>query len=253
MNTLLEAEHLTKIFTRRGKESFKAVDDVSFSLKEGETLGIVGESGSGKSTLAKLITRLTDVTEGTLKFQGKDITRVKQSQLKDVYGNIQMVFQNPAGSFDPRRTLGDGIGESLRNRGMKKADIAKRVKEVLKQCGLDEEFAGRYPHEVSGGQCQRAAIARALAVEPKVLICDEATSALDVTIQQQIMELLTELKETQGLSFVFICHNLALVQMFCDRVLVLHDGKVIESGSPDDIINEPKEEYTKKLVEAVLE
>ena len=253
MNTLLEAEHLTKVFTQRGKESFKAVDDVSFSLKEGETLGIVGESGSGKSTLAKMITRLTDVTEGTLKFQGKDITRVKQSQLKDVYGNIQMVFQNPAGSFDPRRTLGDGIGESLRNRGMKKADIAKRVKEVLKQCGLDEEFAGRYPHEVSGGQCQRAAIARALAVEPKVLICDEATSALDVTIQQQIMELLQELKETQGLSFVFICHNLALVQMFCDRVLVLHDGKVIESGSSDDIINEPKEEYTKKLVEAVLE
>ena len=253
MNTLLEAEHLTKVFTQRGKESFKAVDDVSFSLKEGETLGIVGESGSGKSTLAKMITRLTDVTEGTLKFQGKDITRVKQSQLKDVYGNIQMVFQNPAGSFDPRRTLGDGIGESLRNRGMKKADIAKRVKEVLKQCGLDEQFAGRYPHEVSGGQCQRAAIARALAVEPKILICDEATSALDVTIQQQIMELLTELKETQGLSFVFICHNLALVQMFCDRVLVLHDGKVIESGSPDDIINEPKEEYTKKLVEAVLE
>lgn len=253
MNTLLEAEHLTKIFTRRGKESFKAVDDVSFSLKEGETLGIVGESGSGKSTLAKLITRLTDVTEGTLKFQGKDITRLKQSQLKDVYGNIQMVFQNPAGSFDPRRTLGDGIGESLRNRGMKKEDVAKRVKELLEQCGLDEEFTGRYPHEVSGGQCQRAAIARALAVEPKVLICDEATSALDVTIQQQIMELLTELKETQGLSFVFICHNLALVQMFCDRVLVLHDGKVIESGSPDDIINEPKEEYTKKLVEAVLE
>ena len=253
MNTLLEAEHLTKIFTRRGKESFKAVDDVSFSLKEGETLGIVGESGSGKSTLAKLITRLTDVTEGTLKFQGKDITRLKQSQLKDIYGNIQMVFQNPAGSFDPRRTLGDGIGESLRNRGMKKEDVAKRVKELLEQCGLDEEFAGRYPHEVSGGQCQRAAIARALAVEPKVLICDEATSALDVTIQQQIMELLTELKETQGLSFVFICHNLALVQMFCDKVLVLHDGMVVESGSPDDIINEPKEEYTKKLVEAVLE
>ena len=253
MNALLEAEHLTKIFTRRGKESFKAVDDVSFSLQEGETLGIVGESGSGKSTLAKMITRLTDVTEGTLKFQGKDITRLKQSQLKDVYGNIQMVFQNPAGSFDPRRTLGDGIGESLRNRGMKKENVAKRVKELLEQCGLDEQFAGRYPHEVSGGQCQRAAIARALAVEPKILICDEATSALDVTIQQQIMELLQELKEKHGLSFIFICHNLALVQMFCDKVLVLYDGKVAESGRPDDIINEPKEEYTKKLVEAVLE
>lgn len=253
MNTLLEAEHLTKVFTQRGKGSFKAVDNVSFSLKERETLGIVGESGSGKSTLAKIITRLTDITDGTLKFQGKDITKLKQRQMKDIYGNIQMVFQNPAGSFDPRRTLGDGIGESLRNRGMKKEDVAKRVKELLEQCGLDEGFAGRYPHEVSGGQCQRAAIARALAVEPKVLICDEATSALDVTIQQQIMELLQELKEKHGLSFIFICHNLALVQMFCDKVLVLHDGMVVESGSPDDIINEPKEEYTKKLVEAVLE
>lgn len=253
MNTLLEAEHLTKVFTKRGKGSFKAVDDVSFFLKERETLGIVGESGSGKSTLAKMITRLTDITDGTLKFQGKDITKLKQRQMKDIYGNIQMVFQNPAGSFDPRRTLGDGIGESLRNRGMKKEDVAKRVKELLEQCGLDEEFAGRYPHEVSGGQCQRAAIARALAVEPKILICDEATSALDVTIQQQIMELLQELKEKHGLSFIFICHNLALVQMFCDKVLVLYDGKVVESGCPDDIINEPKEEYTKKLVEAVLE
>ena len=238
MNTLLEAEHLTKVFAQRGKEPFKAVDDVSFSLQAGETLGIVGESGSGKSTLAKMITRLTDITDGTLKFQGKDITKLKQSQLRDVYGNIQMVFQNPTGSFDPRRTLGDGIGESLRNRGMKKAE---------------EELAKRYPHEVSGGQCQRAAIARALAVEPKVLICDEATSSLDVTIQKQIMELLEELKDTHGLSFIFICHNLALVQSFCDKVLVLYDGKVVESGKPDDIINEPKEAYTKKLVDAVFE
>ena len=253
MNTLLEAEHLTKVFPQRGKESFKAVDDVSFSLKAGETLGIVGESGSGKSTLAKMITRLTDITEGTLKFQGKDITKLKQRQLKDVYGKIQMVFQNPVGSFDPRRTLGDGIGESLRNRGMKKTEVAKRVKELLEQCGLDEEFAGRYPHEVSGGQCQRAAIARALAIEPKVLICDEATSSLDVTIQKQIMELLEDLKDTHGLSFIFICHNLALVQSFCDKVLVLSEGKVVESGKPDDIINEPQETYTKKLVDAVFE
>lgn len=253
MNILLEAEHLTKVFTQRGKESFKAVDDASFSLKAGETLGIVGESGSGKSTLAKMVTRLTDITEGSLKFQGKDITKLKQSQLKDVYGNIQMVFQNPVGSFDPRRTLGDGIGESLRNRGMKKAEATKRAKELLEQCGLDGEFADRYPHEVSGGQCQRAAIARALAVEPKILICDEATSSLDVTIQKQIMELLEELKDTHGLSFIFICHNLALVQSFCDKVLVLYEGKVVESGCPDDIINEPKVEYTRKLVDAVFE
>ena len=252
MSILLEAEHLTKIFVSRGQNSFKAVDNVSFALQTGETLGIVGESGSGKSTLAKMLTRLTDITDGTLKFEGKDITKQKTSQLKEVYGNIQMVFQNPAGSFDPRRTLGDGIGESLRNRGMKKKDIEKRVAEVLEQCGLSSEFAKRYPHEVSGGQCQRAAIARALAVEPKVLICDEATSALDVTIQKQIMDLLKELKEKHGLSFIFICHNLALVQMFCDRVLVLHDGKVVESGLPDEIINEPKQAYTRKLVEAVF-
>ena len=252
MSILLEAEHLTKIFTQRGKEPFKAVDDVSFVLKEGESLGIVGESGSGKSTLAKMLIRLIDITEGTLKFNGNDITRLKQSQLREVYGNIQMVFQNPVGSFDPRRTLGDGIGESLRNRGMKKTETEKRVAELLEQCGLDREYAKRYPHEVSGGQCQRAAIARALAVNPRVLICDEATSALDVTIQKQIMELLQELKEKQGLSFIFICHNLALVQMFCDRVLVLYEGKVVEGGIPDEIINYSKMEYTKNLIDSVL-
>ena len=252
MSILLEAEHLTKVFSQRGKDSFKAVDDVSFVLKEGETLGIVGESGSGKSTLAKMLTRLIDITEGTLKFEGNDITKLNQSQLKDVYGNIQMVFQNPVGSFDPRKTLGDGIGESLRNRGMKKAEIEKRIAELLEQCGLEKEYAKRYPHEVSGGQCQRAAIARALAVNPKVLICDEATSALDVTIQKQIMELLQELKEKQGLSFIFICHNLALVQMFCDRVLVLYEGRAVEEGTPDEIINYPKMDYTRNLVDSVL-
>ena len=238
MSTLLEAEHLTKIFTQRGKESFKAVDDVSFTLKPGETLGIVGESGSGKSTLAKMITRLTDITEGTLKFEGKDITRLKHNQLKDVYGNIQMVFQNPVGSFDPRRTLGDGIGESLRNRGMKKADIEKRVAELLEQCGLSSEFAKRYPHEVSGGQCQRAAIARALAIAPRLLICDEITSALDVTVQKEILELLNALRTRQGrgLSILFICHDISLVQQFCDRVLVMYHGEIVEEGTPDEVV-----------------
>ena len=253
MSIILEAEHLTKVFTTKGKEVLKAVDDVSFQLESGEILGIVGESGCGKSTLAKLITRLTDMTSGTLIFDGKDITNLTGRERKDFYGKIQMVFQNPLTSFDPRRTLGDGIGESLRNRGMKKEERNRRITEVLEQAGLSSEFADRYPHEVSGGQCQRAAIARALAVEPAILICDEATSALDVTIQKQIMDLLLELKEKQGLSFIFICHNLALVQMFCDRVLVLYDGKVIESGTTDEIINYPKEEYTKKLIESACE
>ena len=252
MSVLLEAEHLTKIFLQKGKEPFQAVSDVSFTLASGETLGIVGESGSGKSTLAKMLTRLTDINSGTLKFEGKNITKLKQKELKPIYWKIQMEFQNPTGSFDPRKTLEDGIGESLRNRGMKKAEIEKRVGELLEQCGLDRAFAKRYPHEVSGGQCQRAAIARALAVQPQILICDEATSALDVTIQKQIMELLGELKEKHGLSFIFICHNLALVQMFCDKVLVLSEGKVVESGTPDDIINHPKDPYTRMLVEAVF-
>ena len=250
MSVILEAEHLTKIFTRRGSEPLKAVDDVSFQLRSGETLGIVGESGSGKSTLAKMLTRLTDISSGTLKVEEKDITSLKRRELREMYGTIQMVFQDPVSSFDPRKTLGYGIGESLRNRGMKKTEVDERVKQALEQCGLSSEFADRYPHEVSGGQCQRAAIARALIVEPKILICDEATSALDVTIQKQIMELLQELKEKRGLSFIFICHNLALVQEFCDRVLVLYDGKNVEEGTTDKVIFHPQNEYTKKLIES---
>ncbi len=250
MSVILEAEHLTKIFTRRGSEPLKAVDDVSFQLRSGETLGIVGESGSGKSTLAKMLTRLTDISSGTLKVEEKDITSLKRRELREMYGTIQMVFQDPVSSFDPRKTLGYGIGESLRNRGMKKTEVDESVKQALEQCGLSREFADRYPHEVSGGQCQRAAIARALIVEPKILICDEATSALDVTIQKQIMELLQELKEKRGLSFIFICHNLALVQEFCDRVLVLYDGKNVEEGTTDKVILHPQNEYTKKLIES---
>ena len=252
MNVILEAEHLTKSFEQKGKETIKAVDDVSFQIYQGETLGIVGESGSGKSTIAKLLTRLTDATEGCIKFHGKDITKSRGRQLTEVYGKVQMVFQNPTGSFDPRRTLGDGIGESLKNRGKTRSEIDREVIRLLQICGLDAEYAKRYPHEVSGGQCQRAAIARALAVKPEILICDEATRALDVTIQKQIMELLMYLKEKQGLSFLFICHNLALVQMFCDRVLVLHEGKVAEQGTPDEVICHPKDDYTKKLVASVL-
>lgn len=248
---ILEVQNLKKTFLS-GKKSFTAVEDVSFFLNAGEVLGIVGESGSGKSTVAKMITHLTDITDGKIFFLGKDITHAKGKALRETYRELQMVFQTPAGSFDPRCTIGDGIGESLRNMGISKKETRNRVEKLLLTCGLTPEYADRYPHQVSGGECQRAAIARALALEPKVLICDEATSALDVTIQKQIMELLEDLKEKNGLSFIFICHNLALVQMFCDRVLVLYEGKVVERGIPDDIINEPKEEYTQRLVDAVL-
>lgn len=252
MEPILEAKGLRKVFREQGRRDFTAVDNISFTLYPGETLGIVGESGSGKSTIAKLITRLLDPTEGKILLDGQDITHLKGTALRDAYSKIQMVFQTPMGSFDPRKTLGNGIGESLRNKGVPKAEIRRRVAELLGQCGLSEEFAERYPHQVSGGQCQRAAIARALAAEPKVLICDEATSALDVTVQKQVIELLRDLKEEKGLSYVFICHNLGLVQQFCDRLFVMKDGKVVEEGLPDEVIMHPKEAYTRMLVASVF-
>lgn len=250
-DVILEAQHLKKVFMS-GKKSMTAVDDVSFELRQGECLGIVGESGSGKSTIVKMITHLQSITEGNVILKGKDITHVKGKELREVYKDIQMVFQMPMESFDPRCTLGDGIGESLRNMGLSRKETRERVEKLLERCGLDKEYADRYPHQVSGGQCQRAAIARALAVEPSVLICDEATSALDVTVQKQILELLMELKQKEKFSFLLICHDLALVQAFCDRVLVLYHGETVESGTPDEIINHPKMDYTKKLIDSVL-
>ena len=248
---ILKADHLKKIFVS-GKKSTTAVDDVSFELARGECLGIVGESGSGKSTIAKMITHLESITEGQVFLKGKDITHARGKDLRETYQDIQMVFQMPMESFDPRCTLGDGIGESLRNMGINRKETRKRVENLLERCGLDAEYADRYPHQVSGGQCQRAAIARALAVSPEILICDEATSALDVTVQKQILELLIELKQKDNLSFILICHDLALVQAFCDKVLVLYHGKTVEYGTPDEIINHPKMEYTKNLIDSVL-
>ena len=210
---ILKADHLKKVFIS-GKKSMTAVDDVSFELERGECLGIVGESGSGKSTIAKMITHLEPVTDGQIFLKGKDITHVGGKSLRKTYQDIQMVFQMPMESFDPRCTLGDGIGESLRNMGINRTETRTRVENLLERCGLSKEYADRYPHQVSGGQCQRAAIARALAVSPEILICDEATSALDVTVQKQILELLIELKEKENLSFILICHDLALVQAF---------------------------------------
>ena len=174
-----------------------------------------------------------------------------EKNLREIYREMQMVFQTPAESFDPRCTLGDGIGESLRNMGINKKETRNRVEKLLLICGLTPEYADRYPHQVSGGECQRAAIARALAVEPKILICDEATSALDVTVQKQIMELLQKLKKKPAV-LSFICHDLALVQLFCDRVIVMHDGHVEEEGTPEEIIEHPKTEYTERLIRSVL-
>ena len=249
---LLSVENLTKIFSRKGQPNVTAVRDVSFDLAPGERLGLIGESGSGKSTVAKLITRLLEPTSGQIRFDGEDITEARGSALRALYRKVQMVFQSPQGSFDPRRTLGDGIGESLGNAGLSASEVRVKVGRLLEACGLPADFTARYPHEVSGGQAQRAAIARALAIQPKLLICDEATSALDVTVQSEIVALLDALTRERGMACLFICHDIALVQSFCDRVLVMKDGAIVEEGASDDLVRAPKHPYTKMLIESVL-
>lgn len=251
MTKLLEVKNLKKTFYKN-KIPFTAVDSVSFSVEQGECLGLVGESGCGKSTTARLITHLAKPDSGSIMLNGKDITGAAGKRLKQLYADVQMVFQNPQDSFDPRCTLGDGIMESMINHGMKKKEARQRMLVLLAMVELPSEFAGRYPHQVSGGQCQRAAIARALAIKPKLIICDEATSALDVTVQAQIVELLRKLQREMGLSLLLICHDLALVQEMCDRVLVMYQGRIVEEGTPDEVIQNPQQEYTKILVDSVF-
>ena len=249
---ILSVKDLTKTFRLQGREDVHAVKDVTFDLYPGETLGVIGESGSGKTTLVNLITGLLPATAGTIMLDGIEITKSRGKDLRAAWKKLQVVFQTPTESFDPRRTLGDGIMESMRNSGVSKADARARAKELLALCGLPEEFVDRYPHQVSGGQCQRAAIARALAIEPKLLVCDEATSALDVTIQAEIIELLVKLREQLDMSILFICHDIALVQQFCDRVVVMYRGQIVETGVPGEVIANPQNDYTRDLINSIL-
>ncbi len=252
MDKILQVRHLKKIFPRQEGGEIFAVDDVSFTLSAGEKLAIIGESGSGKTTVARMIARLIPPTAGRIFLAGEEITQAKGKQLQKAYTQMQMVFQNPVDSFDPRCTLGDGISESLINHGRSREQAKKITENLLALCGLTADFADRYPHEVSGGQCQRAAIARALAIEPQLVILDEATSALDVTVQAEVLSLLNRLQQDRGIAYLFICHDIAMVQDFCDRVIVMHEGRIVEEGTPDEVINNPQEEYTKNLIDSVL-
>ena len=251
METILEVKNVTKVFYKN-KVPFTAVDQISFCIKKGECVAIVGESGSGKTTTAKILTQLIHPDAGNVFLDGIEYIFAKGKLRKEFYTKIQMVFQMPQDSFDPRCSLGDGIMESMRNHGMTKKEAQKRMIELLQMVELAPEYAKRYPHQVSGGQCQRAAIARALAIAPKLIVCDEATSALDVTVQAQIVTLLKKLKQEMGLSLLFISHDLGVVQNLCDRVLVMYQGKIVEEGTPDCIIQNPKDDYTKKLIESVF-
>lgn len=251
MHTILDVKDLTKNFYKN-KQLFTAVNHISFQLRQGECLGLVGESGCGKSTTVKMLTHLLKPDSGEILLEGTEIQHLKGKALKKLYTEIQMVFQIPQDSFDPRRTLGDSIMESMRNHNVSRKEAQNRLGKLLQQVELPPELADRYPNQVSGGQCQRAAMARALAVNPKILICDEATSALDVTVQAQIIELLKRLQQEMDLSILLISHDLALVQHLCDRVLVMYQGNIVEQGTPDRVINAPENDYTKMLIEAAM-
>lgn len=245
---ILEACDLRKVFRAKGKDDIVAVDGASFQIHVGQSVALVGGSGCGKSTTARMLVRLTDATSGRILLHGRDMTHTRRRELRTLYDHVQMVFQNPTSSFDPRRTLGHGIAEGLLNRGVSKAEARIATTDLLEQCGLDASFADRYPGEVSGGQCQRAAIARALAVGPELLICDEATSALDVTVQNLVVRMLADIQRDRRLALFFICHDLALVQGFCERVMVMQAGRIVEEGPTAGVLAHPQHEYTQRLV-----
>ncbi|MDI9410214.1 MAG: ATP-binding cassette domain-containing protein [Bacteroidia bacterium] len=232
----------------------KAVDGVSFTLNRGETLGLVGESGCGKTTAGRALLRLIPATGGTANFDGQDIFSLAPEAMRMLRRRIQIIFQDPGGSLNPRMRVGNIIGEPLLVHGLATGDqLRSRVEELLVRCGLWKQAADRYPHEFSGGQRQRIGIARALALDPDLIVCDEPTSALDVSIQSQILNLLKDLQDERGLSYLFISHDMAVIHHICHRIAVMREGRIVEMGTRDEVIRSPKQAYTKELLDAVPE
>ncbi|MFH8348430.1 dipeptide ABC transporter ATP-binding protein [Streptomyces sp. NPDC018045] len=248
---LLEAVGLRREFGGRRHRTV-AVDEVSLTVREGETVGLVGESGSGKTTLGRMLVRLLDPTAGTLRYRGRDIGTLGDRQLRPFRSELQMVFQDPVSSLNPRRSIGESVADPLRAAGDRDdARVVRRACELLERVGLDPAWYHRYPHEFSGGQRQRVGIARALAPNPRLLVCDEPVSALDVTTQAQVVELLGELRRELGLALVFIAHDLAVVRAVSDRVAVLRGGRIVEEGTTDEVYECPRHPYTRGLLAAV--
>ena len=250
---IIVVDHLTKEFKLpRKKEMFKAVDDVSFSVKRGTTTAIVGESGSGKATVANMVLKLLEPTDGTVTYEGKDISGFKGKELLDFRRHVQPVFQNPYGSLDPMYSIFRSIEEPLRIHKIGDAKSReKRVRELLDMVEMPESVMSRYPNELSGGQRQRIAIARAMALNPDVIVCDEAVSALDVLVQDQVLRLLNDLQAEKGLSYLFITHDLAVVRQIADEVVVMQHGKLVEHATTDEVFDHPKMKYTQDLLDAI--
>ena len=249
---LLAAEKVCKVFEPEKGKKFTACRDISLQLRKGETLGLVGESGCGKSTFVRTIMGLHPATSGRILFKGEDITNIKGEKRREMARHIQMIFQDPATAFNPKMRIKDIICEPLRNFAkVSDKEAEARAVELLRQVELPPEMALRYPHELSGGQRQRVGIARALILEPEIIICDEATSALDVSVQDSIAKLLAEIQKKRGVSYIFICHDLALVSLISHRVAVMQQGSIVEE-LPGDKLTEARHPYTKKLLASVF-
>ena len=257
---LLQIADLQTFFpVRRGilqrvVDHVRAVDGISFEIHEGETLGLVGESGCGKTTVGRTILRLIPATGGRVLYRGESVFDQNAREMRRLRREMQIIFQDPAGSLNPRMRVGRIVGEPLQVHGMASGDeLRVKVEDLLVRCGLWRGAADRYPHEFSGGQRQRIGIARALALQPKLIVCDEPTSALDVSIQSQVLNLLEDLQDEFDLSYLFISHDMAVIHHVCDRIAVMYNGKIVEMGDRDQIINEPQHEYTRALLSAVPE
>ncbi len=253
---LLQVSHLSVAFERGTR---LAVNDVSFSVNPGECLGLVGESGSGKTTVGRAILRLIEPTSGSIRFEGADVLAASGSALRSLRQRLQIIFQDPAGSLNPRIRIGSAIAEPIQVHRLAppppppttRATVSAMVGDLLERVGLPRDAAARYPHEFSGGQRQRIAIARALASKPRLIVCDEPTSALDVSVQAQILNLLGDLRRDFGLSLLFISHDMAVIRHMCERVAVMKDGRLIESGTCTQVMNQPEHAYTRELLAAV--